>query len=170
MEELWKDIVELDGYQVSNLGRVRSKERAVLRSDGQVAHYDGKELKQFKSGRNRNAMQVLIRRDGKLTAFKVHRLVGMAFLENPYNLPVIDHIDRNPFNNNVTNLRWASYSLNAKNTGIVGRSSVAEKHISWCKERKKFRLTIITDSVTIVNARYDTLEEAKAERMRLVGF
>jgi hypothetical protein len=45
----------------------------------------------------------------------LHRLLGLHFIPNPDNLPVIDHIDRNRQNNSFTNLRWASYSDNSKN-------------------------------------------------------
>lgn len=46
---------------------------------------------------------------------RVHRFVAEAFLPNPDNLPIIDHIDGNKQNNTVENLRWVSYSDNGKN-------------------------------------------------------
>ena len=45
----------------------------------------------------------------------VHRLVGNAFLENPDNKKIIDHIDNNPANNNVKNLRFCSQKENLYN-------------------------------------------------------
>lgn len=48
--------------------------------------------------------------------YSVHRLVAETFLENPNNYPTVDHIDRNPSNNDVSNLRWASYSMQLRNT------------------------------------------------------
>lgn len=39
----------------------------------------------------------------------------MAFIPNPYNLPEVDHIDNDPSNNDVTNLRWISSSGNIQN-------------------------------------------------------
>lgn len=47
----------------------------------------------------------------------VHRLVAEAFIPNPYNKPTVDHIDRNPQNNHVENLRWATYREQSKNQG-----------------------------------------------------
>lgn len=46
---------------------------------------------------------------------QVHRLLALAFLPNPNDLPTVDHIDRNKNNNTLTNLRWCSYSDNALN-------------------------------------------------------
>lgn len=47
---------------------------------------------------------------------KVHRLVAETYLQNPDNLPEVDHIDRNKSNNNVANLRFVSRSGNQRNT------------------------------------------------------
>lgn len=40
--------------------------------------------------------------------WRVHRLVAITYIENPENLPFVDHIDRCRTNNNVNNLRWVS--------------------------------------------------------------
>jgi hypothetical protein len=46
----------------------------------------------------------------------VHRMVAQTFLENPDDLPVVDHLDRNPRNNCVDNLRWCTQKENMNNT------------------------------------------------------
>jgi len=48
--------------------------------------------------------------------YSVHRMVAETFIENQNNYPTVDHIDRNPLNNDVSNLRWASYSMQMRNT------------------------------------------------------
>lgn len=53
--------------------------------------------------------------NGKVKTLMVHRLVAEAFLPNPHNYPIVDHIDRNKMNNKVTNLRWVTIEENNNN-------------------------------------------------------
>ncbi|MBO4924357.1 MAG: NUMOD4 motif-containing HNH endonuclease [Bacteroidales bacterium] len=105
--EIWKDIQGYDGkYQVSNQGNVRSKRR------------DGWRLLKQGIGDGRYCQVHL---GGNHTP-RVHRLVAEAFLDNPDNKPQIDHIDGNPYNNAVSNLRYVSPSQNAANPNTRGRN------------------------------------------------
>ena len=47
--------------------------------------------------------------------YAVHRLVALTYLKNPENKPCVDHIDNNIYNNNLSNLRWATHSENRNN-------------------------------------------------------
>ena len=110
MEEIWKDVVGLeDRYQVSNFGRVRSKERFFKDKRDRNRHVKEKILKpvckEYKE-------YVLKHSDGKQHTHLAHRLVSEAFIPNPNNYPVINHKDENKYNNNVDNLEWCTYSYN----------------------------------------------------------
>ena len=63
---------------------------------------------------NYGYLQVHLTKDGKMKSFKIHRLVAMAFIPNPYNLPQVNHKDEDKCNNHVDNLEWCtqSYKLN----------------------------------------------------------
>ena len=44
--------------------------------------------------------------------YLVHRLVALTFIPNPNNLPIVNHKDENPSNNNVNNLEWCTREEN----------------------------------------------------------
>lgn len=65
----------------------------------------------IKGGYNRVAINVS---KGVTKHYYVHRLVAQAFLENPYNLPEVNHKDFNKSNNRVDNLEWVTRQDNSK--------------------------------------------------------
>ena len=51
--------------------------------------------------------------------YRLHRILARHFIPNPNNLPEVDHVDRNPSNNSIDNLRWVSRSENARNRTVT---------------------------------------------------
>lgn len=70
-------------------------------------------------------------KNGKVKAYNVHRLVALAFIPNPNNLPIIHHIDGNPQNNAVSNLQWCTQKEN------VHHAIAAGKHGKMNRNQKK---------------------------------
>lgn len=105
--EEWKAVVGFEGlYEVSNLGNVRSiqfhgKRRNKLMSPTDVKGYKFVKLRDWE--------------DKVELSYPIHRLVAQAFIPNPENKPQVDHIDTNPSNNTVGNLRWVTSLENQNN-------------------------------------------------------
>lgn len=101
MIEIWKDIEGFEGlYQVSNLGRIKSSCREGTK---------GGIIKQFLIDKY---MKVHLYKDGESRFYFVHRLVALAFIENPLNKPQINHINGNKYDNRAINLEWATSQEN----------------------------------------------------------
>ena len=126
--EVFKDIPGYEGlYQVSNTGLIRSLPREILRAKGKY-NISGKIKKQTIIPGGYKVVRL-----SKVTArnYLVHRLVAIVFIKNPMNYNDVDHIDQNPSNNIVENLRWASRSLNNFNSN-KRQSSKTSKYIGVC--------------------------------------
>lgn len=120
-EEIWKDLIEFpEDYQVSSLGRVRSKTRSKLRSDGRFQTFNSR-LLTFELHKT-YCYRVRLCVDNCKYSRSVHRLVAEAFLDNPENKPEVNHKDGNRLNNNITNLEWVTKDENMKHavdTGLI---------------------------------------------------
>lgn len=112
LEEKWKDIKNYSNYQVSNLGKIKSKERYTKQRNGMNLRKE-KILNPQKD--HKGYLYVRLYNENGWKYFKVHNLVANAFIPNMLNEPTIDHIDRNKENNKIDNLRWASYIVQANN-------------------------------------------------------
>jgi hypothetical protein len=101
MQELWHPIEGADGYEVSNLGRVR------------VIRY----LQTARGGGN--GYRTCTLPGGKQRY--VHRLVAEAFVSNPDKLPEVNHIDSDPNNAAASNLEWVDSQQNKIHAIKYGR-------------------------------------------------
>lgn len=102
-DEVWCEIPGYDGdYFASDKGRILS----LCRNEPRI-------LKPFicSNDGNRTGYYYVEIRGQKQ---RVHRLVALAFLENPEDKPVVHHIDGNPLNNTLENLAYATYAENAQ--------------------------------------------------------
>lgn len=99
--EIWRPIVGTQGFiEVSNEGRVRS----LLRGTPRV-------LKPQTDNNGYYRITVTVER--VKATYKVHREVAKAFIDNPDNLPQVNHKDGNKTNNRVSNLEWMTNRENA---------------------------------------------------------
>lgn len=106
--EVWKSVVGYeDYYEVSNFGRVKSLERVDCRGRLQ-------EERILKPAKNRGGyLYITFSKIRKQRSLMIHRLVAEVFIENPDNLPQVNHKDENKENNRVENLEWMTAKKNA---------------------------------------------------------
>jgi len=67
--------------------------------------------------------------DGKTV--KVHRLIALAFIENPQGKPMVNHLDNDPKNNRVENLEWATSKENMAHSVRQGRQVHQDGEKCW---------------------------------------
>ena len=124
IEEIWKDVKNYEGlYEVSNLGRVKSLFKSYIRKHPRSNKYILYKKKERLLNCTKNAFgypKVLLFKDNKSTHLPVHRLVCQSFLENPNNFILVNHLDGNPSNNNVSNLEWCDAFRNCQHAFDVG--------------------------------------------------
>ena len=114
MQEIWKDIKDYEGlYQVSNLGRVKSLKKTIIRNNNYQQTFKEKILK---PGLAKNGyLTVMLFKNKKGKTHTIHSLVAKTFLNNGDGYRCINHIDGNKTNNKATNLRWVTNSENIRN-------------------------------------------------------
>ena len=115
--EQWKTFLEYDSqkghqvYQVSTEGRIRNATTGKIRKTQIIKGYEFFCLHTIK---NRTIKQV-------------HRLVAQAFIPNPENKPQVDHINGNPIDNHIENLRWVTNKENSNNPITLARRRSKEE-------------------------------------------
>ena len=130
-------------YEVSNLGNIKSLRSGKLLK--QASNKDGYKL-------------VCLAKDGKSRTFNVHRLVAMAFLPNPENLPEVNHKDETHDNNCVENLEWCSRTYN-RNYGTY-----RERMSKSLKEAGTNNKSVSAyDKTGVYVKSYDSITEAEKE-------
>jgi hypothetical protein len=158
IDENWKDIDGYEGrYQVSNLGRIKS-----------LNYIKSKKTKIIKCNRDNDGYySVVLYKNVKPKRYKIHRLVALMFIENPYNKPQVNHIDACKWNNNVNNLEWCTAKENLRhawNMGLMEKSRDAFR-----KYGGKNATLILSKSVMqftkdgIFVAEYSSMAEARKQ-------
>jgi hypothetical protein len=117
MEE-WKVCEEHTNYSVSNLGNVKNNKTGRI----------------LKCVLNNGYIKVSL---GKGNTTQLHRLVGKTFLPNLDNLPEIDHINNDPTDNKLENLRWITRSDNQRRKPKLDGKHSKYKGVSWDKTERK---------------------------------
>jgi hypothetical protein len=146
-KEEWKKVVGFEGYEISNLGRVKSlkqKKERILKSTKDTTGY----------------LIVGLSNNNVAKTKRVHQLVAIAFLgHKPCGLKlVVDHIDNNPLNNNLDNLQITTQSKNIGKRFLKIESDY--KGVFWSKARSKWASIIVVNGKNNYLGFYNTELEA----------
>jgi hypothetical protein len=106
--EIWKELKCFDyPIFVSNTGLVQSKGRGKIKFiNGSISH-----------GYKKTSIAI----NGKFKGIFIHRLVALAFIENPDSKPFVNHINGIKTDNRVENLEWCTMlenNIHAYKTGL----------------------------------------------------
>ncbi len=144
-QERWTDITipGLDNkYQVSTMGQIKRLAYDVV-SQRNGTEYIMHKNEMFVKLQNQKYQIVMLMVNGKQKAFYVHRLVAQAFIPNPDNLPEVNHINEDKYDNRVENLEWCTrkYNINYGTGKERGRQTQVNNgrwsDYSECTEEEK---------------------------------
>lgn len=160
--EEWRDVVGYEGlYAVSNFGRVVSYERDVfVKKRNCTKHIHPKIFKPYISLRYKGAGYYVVNLSshGHRDIYYLHRLIAEAFIPNPDNKPCIDHIDRNPLNNSISNLRWCTHTENMNNENTRKQFSKSAKGNP--KPTRYIPIVGIKDNIVVKFANYTDAQKS----------
>ena len=127
--ENWFDLKDYEEYYLINKnGEIKSK----------------RQNKIMKCKTDRGYLRIGLRKNGIKKFYNLHRLLAIQFIPNPNDYPLIDHIDNNKLNNDLTNLRWITHSGNQRNRDYKNKSS-KYRGVCWDKKDKKWKVAIRID-------------------------
>jgi len=130
-EEEWRPVERMSGYEVSNLGRLRRKNRSWPRHAKHAYTYP----------KPRYSPQGYVKVHNSQGDHQLHRLVLEAFVGPCPPGKECDHINRRPGDNQLWNLRWVTHAENMRNQVayvftearrqnlVKARAALARKHL-----------------------------------------
>lgn len=121
-EEVWKPIDGFPGYEVSNLGRVRSfhNNRYGVKDDFRIL--------KASLDKTTGYLKVSLWKNNKGTTKPIHKLVADSFLPKCGPKTDVNHIDGNKLNNRVSNLEFVTRSENMKHAYSIGLATPTDKN------------------------------------------
>lgn len=118
-DSIFEEVKMFENYKISNYGRVRGYRNKLLCPN-----------------KTAGAFIVQLRQLGDIKYMRVHRLVLMAFnVQRPEGKNEVDHIDSNPYNNKLDNLRWADRQIQIENENTKAKKTIKIKVINKDSEK-----------------------------------
>jgi len=134
--EKWKDIPNYEGiYEVSNFGRIRTKEGKTTYSNRHGLRRWKSRILKYKGVNYTTGKRVTLWKNNKYKDWLVARLVCMTFHGVPEDLKMtVNHKDGDRFNNHIYNLEWLTLADNIRHAFENGLMPT-QKHIKLKNEK-----------------------------------
>jgi len=132
--EIWKQV---KGYE----------NNYVCSSNGEVKNI--KRNKLLKPNKSSIYYCVDLCKNGEIKRHFIHRIVAMAFHENPQNKPQVNHINGNKLDNSVNNLEWVTRSENQLHSIRIGLRHTRGEKNSQSKLNRNTVLEIYNSNETL---------------------
>lgn len=155
MNEIWKDIPGYEGfYRISSFGGVKSLSRYTKCKSNSLRFRKERLLKQFPN--TKGYLQVALCKGGKRKYRSVHQLMAEVFLgHKPCGMKlVVNHIDLNKTNNNISNLEIVTNRINSNRIHLSSTSSYVG--VSWDNARQKWLSQIYINGKNKYLGHYDS--------------
>ena len=148
------EIIDYPNYLIYNDGRVQNKKTKRF-------------LKPYSD--NNGYYRVDLYNNGKRKNFKIHRLIALHYIPLVDGKDLVDHIDRNTSNNDISNLRWADNSENTINTGVSKNNKCGHKNIRLTNSNA-YDVRIIRNGNSVYSKSFKTLDEAIIARDNFIQY
>ena len=145
-EEIWNDINGYEGlYQVSSLGTIKSLARFTPNQWSETSRFIEEKTLSYQLTKD-GYPTIKLSKNGNAIRYRIHRLVALCFLENPFGKEQVNHINGIKTDNRVENLEWATQN---------------ENQLHACKNGLKLRKLTESDVLKIRNDKRTGSEIAK---------
>ena len=137
--------------------KIKGFEDYEIFEDGRVINKDGRELKNWI---NCGYKRIGLCKDGIQKQFLLHRLLALHFIPNPENKYSVDHENRDPLDNSLENLRWATREEQNANRGGIWEYPITKGSLSK-NNKNNYRYRWHEDKIPMWK-HFKTLELAQA--------
>lgn len=170
---MWKEVKLSPYYLINENGDVKRKEYIRTDTLGRKTIVKEKVLKQHKDKYGYARVTLCTGLEKPLFAL-VHRLVAQTFIENPNNLPCVNHKNEDITNNNVNNLEWCTIQYNNAYGTHNERNKKSNqinngKRIKAIKDNKEQIFISVREAGRQLNLNYSNIFSCLSGRLQHTG-